>query len=224
MPSALKKKGGSGITQAVKRSHVGDTLNALKSLVRLPAEKKPPCWLTEHEWEAEDCIPFENGILHVPSFLAGKDYWIGPTPAFFNTHILGFAYDPNCPGADALEAVSRGVVGRSSLPRPVPRVGRILHDPRHVPAKVPHDAGRATRRQGHHQLGAGADGRRQLRQPHLSFHPWQERLGAAARPAACHLPRRQGRAEEHPVRVLRDAEGDCRRRRLAHRRQVRAQS
>jgi putative DNA primase/helicase len=94
---ALKKKGGSGITQAVKRSHVGDALNALKSLVRLPAEKTPPCWLTERDWGAEDCIPFENGILHVPSFLAGTEYWIGPTPAFFNTHILGFAYDVKAP-------------------------------------------------------------------------------------------------------------------------------
>jgi len=94
---AMKKKGGSGITQAVKRSHVGDTLNALKSLVRLPAEKTPPCWLSERQWEAEDCIPFENGILHVPTFLKEEDYWISPTPAFFNTHILGFAYDPKAP-------------------------------------------------------------------------------------------------------------------------------
>jgi putative DNA primase/helicase len=95
--SELKKKGGSGITQAVKRAHVGDTLNALKSLVMLPAEKKPPCWLKDHGWEAEDCIPFENGILHVPSFLAGKDYWKAPTPAFFNTHDLSFAYDAKAP-------------------------------------------------------------------------------------------------------------------------------
>jgi putative DNA primase/helicase len=95
--STLKKKGGTGITQAVKRAHVGDTLNALKSLVRLPAEKKPPCWLTDHEWEAEECIPFENGILHVPSFLSGKEHWMSPTPAFFNTHILSFAYDPEAP-------------------------------------------------------------------------------------------------------------------------------
>ncbi len=94
---SLKKKGGSGITQAVKRSHVGDALNALKSLVRLPAEKIPPCWLTEREWNAEDCIPFENGILHVPTFLSGGDAWIKPSPAFFNTHVLAFAYDPNAP-------------------------------------------------------------------------------------------------------------------------------
>ena len=93
----LKKKGGNGVVQAVKRSQVGDTLNALKSLVRLPAEKAPPCWLAEREWRAEDCIPFSNGILHVPSFLARGDYWISPTPAFFNTHILAFQYDPHAP-------------------------------------------------------------------------------------------------------------------------------
>lgn len=95
--STLKKKGGTGITQAVKRAHVGDTLNAMKSLVRLSADKKPPCWLADHEWEAEECIPFENGILHVPSFLSGKDHWVAPTPAFFNTHNLSFAYDPKAP-------------------------------------------------------------------------------------------------------------------------------
>jgi P4 family phage/plasmid primase-like protien len=94
---SLKKRGGSGITQAVKRSHVGDTLNALKSLGRLPSDKTPPCWLAKREWGAEDCIPFENGILHIPSFLEGKNCWIGPTPAFFNRHILAFAYDPKAP-------------------------------------------------------------------------------------------------------------------------------
>ena len=104
---SLKKKGGSGFTQAVKRSHVGDALNALKSLVRLSAEKSPPCWLTERGWEAEDCIPFENGIIHVPSFLEKKDSWIGPNPAFFNTHILGFAYDPKAPKPRAGRSSSR---------------------------------------------------------------------------------------------------------------------
>jgi P4 family phage/plasmid primase-like protien len=40
--------------------------------------------------------------LHVPSYLAGRpvdDYFTPPTPAFFNTHSLGFAYNPEAPAA-----------------------------------------------------------------------------------------------------------------------------
>lgn len=93
----LKEQGGSGVVQAVKCSHVGNTLNALKSVVRLPAHKEPPCWLSPHRWDPEDCIPFTNGILNVRAYLDGGDYFIPSAPALFNTTVLGFAYDPNAP-------------------------------------------------------------------------------------------------------------------------------
>ena len=97
----IAKKGGSGVTAAVKRSTTNDAINALKSIVVISADLKAPCWLDGREG-ADDYIPFTNGLLYVPGYLAGRpvdDYFTPPTPALFNTHSLGFAYNPDAPAA-----------------------------------------------------------------------------------------------------------------------------
>lgn len=62
-----------------------------------------PCWINKGIGpDPQDLIVFANGILHVPSFLAGKpesEYLLELTPDFFNTASLPFPFDPTaeCP-------------------------------------------------------------------------------------------------------------------------------
>lgn len=101
----IKKRGGKGRPLPVKRGIVGDTLAAIKSLSRVDREDIPPFWIGEHDWQhdwqhqwqAADCVPFRNGILHVPSWLAGRECFRPPTPQLFNRHRLAFDFDPNAP-------------------------------------------------------------------------------------------------------------------------------
>lgn len=94
----VKARGGRGTPSPVKRTVVGDTLNALKSLSRLERDELPPFWLVDHRWPANDVIPFNNGLLHLPTYLAGRaDYFLSPSPSFFNRHKLAFNFDQKAP-------------------------------------------------------------------------------------------------------------------------------
>lgn len=75
---------------------VNNTLNMLKTRSRLDTTAEPPFWLTDRD-DADEYIPFANGLLHYPSYLLGKDNFQAPTPQFFNRHKLGFNYDPSAP-------------------------------------------------------------------------------------------------------------------------------
>jgi putative DNA primase/helicase len=64
----------------------------------LVGETKLPCWINERKGpDPKDLIVFNNGILHVPSFLNGEAesrYLLDATPDLFTTAALPFAFDP----------------------------------------------------------------------------------------------------------------------------------
>jgi hypothetical protein len=73
-----------------------------------------PCWINNVSGpNPRDLIVFKNGILHVPSFLAGETegkYLLDSTPDLFTTVALPFAFDPTaeCPNWKAFLRTSLG--------------------------------------------------------------------------------------------------------------------
>lgn len=69
--------------------------------VTLIANRQLPCWINGAKGpDPSELIIFNNGILHVPSFLEGKsDYLLDPTPDLFTTAALPYPFDPmaQCP-------------------------------------------------------------------------------------------------------------------------------
>ena len=83
-------KPGLGIVNAV--------LDALRSLVHLPAAHQPPCWLPHathrcrSTWNPHDVIAVANGLVHLPTRAL-----IPATPDFFTTNQLPYPFDPQAP-------------------------------------------------------------------------------------------------------------------------------
>jgi len=69
--------------------------------VTLVSHRQLPCWINGAKGPSpSELIIFNNGILHVPSFLEGKpDYLLDPTPDLFTTAALPYPFDPTaeCP-------------------------------------------------------------------------------------------------------------------------------
>jgi putative DNA primase/helicase len=76
------------------RTKVGDVLDALRGVVLVPDSTRPPVWLTDEsaDFPASEIMAVRNGLLHLPTLRL-----LQPTPKFFNTNALSFAYDSNAP-------------------------------------------------------------------------------------------------------------------------------
>ena len=63
---------------------------------------EPPAWLApEPDWDAADVLACKNGLVHLPSLVAGKAHRIGPTPLFFSRNALDYGFDLNAPAPTA---------------------------------------------------------------------------------------------------------------------------
>ncbi len=81
----------------VTRSLIGDALQALEAITRVPAHLSPPCWIGAGPPAAE-IVPCRNGLVHVPAFLAGRaGSFIPATPRFLNCARVEFDFDPRAP-------------------------------------------------------------------------------------------------------------------------------
>jgi putative DNA primase/helicase len=73
---------------------IGDVIQAVRSLSSLPVADTPsqPAWIGEpvDGWGPRDILPAKNGLIHLPSFIAGRDYLIPHTPAFFNAYAVDY--------------------------------------------------------------------------------------------------------------------------------------
>lgn len=84
---------------------VGNAWAAVRNDIRVPDDLKAPCWINNIDGPpADQLVVFQNGILHLPSFLEGKSgYMLDPTPDYFNTICLPYEFDETalCPDCDA---------------------------------------------------------------------------------------------------------------------------
>jgi putative DNA primase/helicase len=78
---------------------IGNVRLALGALVGVPAGQERPSWLgDEGPFPAPEILAFPNALVHLPGFAAGQDdCCIDPTPRFFSTRCLPFAFDPMAP-------------------------------------------------------------------------------------------------------------------------------
>jgi len=97
------------------RNKIGDVLDAMvaPSLAFVP--DSPPFWIGEnrmgdanpHNW-----MPFVNGILHVPSYLAGhEDCMIPHTPRYVSTYTLPYGWDSGAEAPRFEEAILGTTIG-----------------------------------------------------------------------------------------------------------------
>jgi putative DNA primase/helicase len=73
----------------------------LSSLCGIAADLEQPAWLDgEAPFPAAEVLVARNGLLHLPSLVAGQPSLLPPTPAFFSANALDYAFDPTaeCPG------------------------------------------------------------------------------------------------------------------------------
>jgi putative DNA primase/helicase len=85
---------------AVTTRLVGDVIQALSGLTVLTTSTYPeqPCWLDgRSDWPVHEVLPARNGLIHLPSVVAGKPCTILPTPAFFGAYALDYNFDANAP-------------------------------------------------------------------------------------------------------------------------------
>ncbi|TWT86682.1 hypothetical protein Mal64_35110 [Pseudobythopirellula maris] len=85
----------------VKRGHVSDVLEHLKSQTLLPAHRTAPCWLDLPDAKRPDpseCVATRSGIVHLPAFVDGSsNHLIPATPRYFSTVAADYAFDPKAP-------------------------------------------------------------------------------------------------------------------------------
>jgi putative DNA primase/helicase len=75
-----------------------DVAHALASLTVLPSRIEPPAWIgTEGPFPASEILACRNGLIHLPSLVANKDYFTPPTPRFFSPNCLDFDFDLQAP-------------------------------------------------------------------------------------------------------------------------------
>jgi putative DNA primase/helicase len=97
---AVRKPGPCPKTAPVTTGVVNNAVQALKSLVKVDANTERPVWLSPTPpFPAEGVLPFSNGLVSLPSYLAGGVvHHVPHTPAFFSGRkALPFAFDPAAP-------------------------------------------------------------------------------------------------------------------------------
>jgi putative DNA primase/helicase len=77
---------------------IADVEHALISLTVLPSRSEAPGWIgTEEPFPADEYLACRNGLIHLPSFVAGQNYFTAPTPRFFSLNCLDFDFDAQAP-------------------------------------------------------------------------------------------------------------------------------
>ena len=86
-------------TKAVTTKVVGNTLQALRSVLLLKARACPrqPAWLDVVGPNPLECLAAPNGIVHLPTLVAGGPVPIPPTPRFFSPNALDYDFAADAP-------------------------------------------------------------------------------------------------------------------------------
>jgi putative DNA primase/helicase len=83
----------------VKGALVADVAHALASLTILRSRTEAPDWIGAESgpFPASESLACRNGLVYLPSLVAGEDYFRPPTPAFFSPNALDFDFNLNAP-------------------------------------------------------------------------------------------------------------------------------
>jgi putative DNA primase/helicase len=77
---------------------IADVSHALTSLTVLPSRIEAPAWIGGNEpFPAKEILACQNGLIHLPSLVAGKKHSHAPTPRFFSPNSLDFDFKLNAP-------------------------------------------------------------------------------------------------------------------------------
>lgn len=76
---------------------VSNVLEMLRGAALLNREVEPPAWLCEHDWLPGDCVVARNGIVHLPSAIAGEKCVQPLTPDLFVWSALSFDFQSTPP-------------------------------------------------------------------------------------------------------------------------------
>ncbi len=77
---------------------VSDEAHALASVTILPSRIEAPAWLEgDVFFPPSEMLACRNGLVHVPSLVAAKDYFMAPTPHFFSPNCLDFDFNAKAP-------------------------------------------------------------------------------------------------------------------------------
>lgn len=73
---------------------VADVAHALASLTILPSNVEPWTWLGANPpFPADNTLAASNGLIHLPSLIDRKDCFHPPTPLFFSSNVLDYAFE-----------------------------------------------------------------------------------------------------------------------------------
>jgi putative DNA primase/helicase len=106
-----KKEGSDKPTPEARKVSAALTNNihqALSGYSLLPSKIEAPAWLCEGApWPASEVLPVRNGLIHLPSFAAGKKAIVPPTPSFFCPYATDYDFDPKAPSPEGWFAFLR---------------------------------------------------------------------------------------------------------------------
>ena len=84
------------VARKVTHGLLGNVRLALQSKVIVPSNREIPCWIDgEAPWPAEEVLPAQNGLFHLPSLAQGIPDQLEPTPRFFSTFALDYPIEWN---------------------------------------------------------------------------------------------------------------------------------
>ena len=72
-------------------------VQAAAAALNFDRAEETPHWRTEEKHGASEYLAFKNGLLHVPTFLAGGDALTPLTPDYFSLGLLPYNFDPKAP-------------------------------------------------------------------------------------------------------------------------------
>jgi putative DNA primase/helicase len=85
-------------TQKVTGRLIADCAHALASLTMLPSRIDAPAWVgPPGPFDPTEVLACRNGLVHFPSLVAGKDYYVSLTPRFFSPNSLDFDFRLDAP-------------------------------------------------------------------------------------------------------------------------------
>jgi putative DNA primase/helicase len=95
---APKKKRPAPEVRKVTGRMIADVQHALASLTLLSSRTEAPAWLgKDGPFPGSEILACRNGLIHLPSLLAKKDYSVSPTPRFFSPNCLDFDFAIEAP-------------------------------------------------------------------------------------------------------------------------------
>jgi putative DNA primase/helicase len=80
----------------VTKALIGNVSQAMAGYTLLPGTVTPPAWLGgDGPFLADELLPCRNGLVHLPTFAAGRPGFLLPaTPRFFCPYALDYPFDP----------------------------------------------------------------------------------------------------------------------------------